>query len=185
MLNACIEACASLFSCSEIVVEFPLSHRQPWAWQTYSHLSNVQLNPCNETGSGTASLELSSVNHLLGCMNSCGVHKSGPCMDMFQHDRHDINVHREMKKKKIPSFLSNGKLMWGEHDSVPFMSNPGSSALNKLDSDSWYSIYYACTSTFPYGSSFGTAKAFQKGRREFSVWLDPALTAITPMPFTD
>lgn len=34
----------------------------------------IQVNPCNETGSGTASLELSSVNHLLGCMVSCGVY---------------------------------------------------------------------------------------------------------------
>ena len=25
-----------------------------WAWQTYSHLTAFQLNPCNEIGSGTA-----------------------------------------------------------------------------------------------------------------------------------
>lgn len=39
-----------------------------WQRQIYSHLSQVQLNPCNEIGSVA---ELFSVDHLLACMYPC------------------------------------------------------------------------------------------------------------------
>lgn len=53
------------------------------------------MHPCNEAGRGTASLMRSSVNHLLARMDSCSVNESGPCMDMFKYDCHDISVHHE------------------------------------------------------------------------------------------
>lgn len=57
----------------ETVTSFLWCRWLQWAWHRYSHLSRVQVNACNEAGSGTASLELSSVNHLLACMDSCSV----------------------------------------------------------------------------------------------------------------
>lgn len=121
------------------VTSFLWCHWLQWAWHRYSHLSCIQVNACNEAGSGTASLELTSVNHLLGCMDSCSVNRSGPCMDMFKHDCHDINVHHEAKQRKEKPFLplSNGKSMWGEYESLHFVSNRGFSTLNVFDTESW------------------------------------------------
>lgn len=85
---------------------------------------------------GTASLMRSSVNHLLARMDSCSVYESGPCMDMFKHDCHDISVHHEAnqgeEKKKWFLSLSNGKSMWGGSESLPFVPNSGFSTLNLI-----------------------------------------------------
>lgn len=58
-------------------------------------------------------------------------------MDTFKHDCHDINVHHEANQRKKKRFLSltNGKSMWGENESLPFVSNSGFSTLNEFDTE--------------------------------------------------
>lgn len=70
---------------------------------------HVHAHSCNKAGKDTVSLELSSVNHLLVCMDSCSVNWSAPCMDMFKRGCHDIDVSYEANggKKWFLSF-SNG-----------------------------------------------------------------------------
>lgn len=69
----------------------------------------VHAHSCNKAGKDTVSLELSSVNHLLVCMDSCSVNWSAPCMDMFKRGCRDIDVSYEANggKKWFLSF-SNG-----------------------------------------------------------------------------
>lgn len=70
---------------------------------------HVHAHSCNKAGKDTVSLELSSVNHLLVCMDSCSVNWSAPCMDMFKRGCRDIDVSYEANggKKWFLSF-SNG-----------------------------------------------------------------------------